>query len=81
VTLLCYASLFGASALIGHRLYPITYPWKAWILLGCWALFLFGLDRLWVGQEITAVTAVFKVLLMGALLGIIPLSKWLKFVP
>lgn len=81
VTLLCYASLFGASALIGHRLHPIPYPWKAWFLLGCWALFLFGVDRLWVGPEITAMSAVFKVLLLGALLGIIPLSKWLKFVP
>lgn len=81
VTLLCYASLFGASALIGHRQYPIPYPWKAWFLLGCWALFLFGLDRLWIGQEITALSAVFKALIMGAFLGIIPLTKWLKFVP
>ncbi len=81
VTLLCYASLFGASALIGNRIHPISYPWNAWFILGCWAMVLFGLDRFWVGQEITAETAVIKVLLMGALLGIIPVSKWLKFVP
>jgi O-antigen/teichoic acid export membrane protein len=80
VTLLCYASLFGASALIGHRKYPIPYPWKAWFALGLWALFLYGLDCLWIGSEITPGTAVIKVLLMGALLLVIPLSKWLKFV-
>jgi len=81
VTLLCYGSLFGASALIGHRKYPIPYPWKGWFLLGLWALILFAINRHWIGQEITPWTAVIKAVLMGAFLCIIPLTKWLKFVP
>jgi len=44
VTLVCYASMFAAS-LLASRLYnPISYPWKGWLLLGAWALFLYGLD-------------------------------------
>jgi O-antigen/teichoic acid export membrane protein len=81
VTLLCYGTLFGTSVLIGHRKYPIEYPWRAWFMLGLWALSLLTVDHLWVGQEITARTAVIKILLLGALPGIIPLAKWLKFVP
>jgi len=44
VTLACYASMFGASIIAGRRYNPVPYPWKGWLLLGIWALFLYGLD-------------------------------------
>lgn len=79
-TLVAYASLLGGSIALSRWHHPIAYPWKAWLLLGIWAMSLFAVDLYWIGPELSPWTVFYKLLLLLGYGLAWPLGEWLNFV-